>query len=55
MVLHHGLHPLRTKVLKIPALAPGYRTKNIEVAAQGCDPECLPATGARNLKGAQSA
>ena len=32
MVLNHGLQPLRTMVLKIPALAPGYR-KNIEVVA----------------------
>ena len=28
MVLNHGLHPLRTMVLKIPALAPGYRKEH---------------------------
>ena len=28
MVLNHGLHPLRTMVLKIAALVPGYRTQH---------------------------
>ena len=32
MVLNHGLPPLRTMVLKIPALAPGYRKEH----SSGC-------------------